>query len=96
MKIATGVDPSRGVRNSAPAARYQRWTEGEAVRLVKAAWRAGYTGLACIIAVAWDTQFSPTDVRTLRERHRRTIGGRLVFDRQADGRAKTGRAAIGR
>ena len=28
-------------------------------------------------------------------RHRATIAGRLVFDRQAEGRAKTGRAAIG-
>src|SRR5262249_33707080 len=62
---------------------------------VKAAWRLGYRGLACIVAVAWDTQFSPVDVRTLAERHRRAMGGRLVFDRQADGRAKTGRAAIG-
>jgi hypothetical protein len=32
---------------------------------------------------------------TLQERHRAASGGRLVFDRQADGRAKTGRAAIG-
>lgn len=31
----------------------------------------------------------------LRIRHRATIGGHLVFDRQAEGRAKTGRAAIG-
>jgi hypothetical protein len=38
--------------------------------LVKAAWRRGYRGLACIIATAWDTQFSPVDVRTLQERHR--------------------------
>jgi hypothetical protein len=42
-----------------------------------------------------DTQFSPVDVRTLAERHRQIIGSRLVFDRQADGRTKTGRAAIG-
>jgi hypothetical protein len=95
MKIASGADPSRGVRNRAPAPRYQRWTEGEAVRLVKRAWRNGYRGLACIIAVAWDTQFAPVDVRTLQERHRVESGGRLVFDRQADGRAKSGRAAIG-
>jgi len=65
------------------------------VRLVKTAWRCGYHGLACVIAVAWDTQFSPVDVRTLRGRHKAIIGGRLVFDRQADGRTKTGRAAIG-
>jgi hypothetical protein len=65
------------------------------VRLVKTAWRHGYRGLACIIAVAWDTQFSPVDVRTLCERHRVTTHGPLVFDRQEDGRTKTGRAALG-
>jgi hypothetical protein len=95
MKIALGADPSRGVRNRAPDPRFQRWQEGETVRLVKGAWRHGFKGLACIVAVAWDTQFSPVDVRTLRERHRGDAGGRLIFDRQADGRAKTGRAAIG-
>jgi hypothetical protein len=95
MKVAHSADPTLGIRNRAPAPRWQRWSEGEAARLVKAAWREGYHGLACIIAVAWDTQFSPVDVRTLCERHRAIAGGRLVFDRQAEGRAKTGRAAIG-
>jgi hypothetical protein len=95
MKIAHTADPSMGVRNHAPAPRWQRWSEGEAVRLVKTAWRHRYHGLACIIAVAWDTQFSPVDARTLAERHRAFVGGRLIFDRQADGRKKTGRAAIG-
>jgi hypothetical protein len=95
MKVAHTPDPSLGVRNRAPPPRWQRWSEGEAVRLVKAAWRDGYHGLACIIAVCWDTQFSPVDARTLADRHRAIIDGRLVFDRQVDGRAKTGRAAIG-
>ncbi len=95
MKVARTVDPSLGIRNRAPAPRWQRWSEGETVRLVKSAWRHGYQGLACIIAVAWDTQFSPVDVRTLAARHLARVGGRLVFDRQADGRTKTGRAAIG-
>jgi len=54
-----------------------------------------WSPLACIVAVAWDAQFSPVDVRTLAARHHATNGGRLVFDRQADGRTKTGRAAIG-
>ena len=70
MKVARTADPSMGIRNRAPAPRWQRWSEGEAVRLVKAAWRHGYRGLACIVAVAWDTQFSPVDVRTLAARHR--------------------------
>jgi hypothetical protein len=95
MKIARTPDPSMGIRNRAPAPRWQRWSEGEVVQLVKTAWRNGYHGLACIVAVAWDTQFSPVDVRTLAARHRRIIENRLVFDRQAEGRAKTGRAAIG-
>jgi len=94
MKVARTADPSLG-RNRAPAPRWQRWTEGEAVQLVKAAWREGYHGLACIIAVCWDTQFSPVDARTLANRHRAVIDARLVFDRQIDGRTKTGRAAIG-
>src|SRR5262249_11372513 len=38
---------------------------------------------------------SPVDVRTLAERHRAIVGGRMIFDRQIEGRAKTGRAAIG-
>lgn len=64
-------------------------------RLVKTAWRAGYSGLACIIAICWDIQFSPVDTRTLRSRHHVTDRGRLIFDRQQEGRTKTGRAAIG-
>jgi hypothetical protein len=95
MRVARTADPSLGIRNRAPAPRWQRWSEGEAVRLVKSAWRQGYHGLACIIAVAWDTQFSPVDARTLAARHRAVSGGNLIFDRQADGRTKTGRAAIG-
>jgi len=95
MKIARGEDPSLAVVNTAPPPRHQRWSEGEAVRLVKGAWRKGYLGLACCIAVAWDTSFSPVDVRTLAARHRAIAAGRLIFDRQEDGRAKTGRPAIG-
>jgi len=95
MKVAHTPDPTLGIRNRSAPPRWQRWSEGEAVRLVKGAWRRGYKGLACIIAVSWDTQFSPVDVRTLAERHRAIMGGRLVFDRQVEGRAKTGRAAIG-
>jgi hypothetical protein len=58
-------DPTLGIRNSAPAPRQALWREGEIVRLVKAAWRAGYRGLAAVMATAWDTQLSPVDVRRL-------------------------------
>lgn len=60
-----GQDPSRAVRRKTPKGRTATWKEGEAVRMVKGAIRRGYHGLACIIAIAWDTSFSPVDVRTL-------------------------------
>ena len=36
------------------------------MRLYKRAWRDGYYGLSAVIAVAWSTQLSPGDVRSLR------------------------------
>ena len=83
-----GADPSLGVRNPGPQTRSATWTHLEAARLVKAAWRSRYTGLAALIATAWDTSFSPVDSR------------RLTTAQLADGRfvvvrAKTGISAIG-
>lgn len=95
MGAVSKPDPSLGLRNAAPAPRWHLWTEGEAVRLVKAAWRSGQRDLAVIIAVTWDTMFQPGDVRTLRLRHATTKDGRLMFDRRVDGRQKTGRPALG-
>lgn len=86
------ADPSLGVRRKAPAPRQAIWYEGEAVRLVKRAWRMNYRGLAAALAVAWDTMLSPVDVRSLT---------RAQLSGDADGplfqlaRAKTGKAAIG-
>jgi hypothetical protein len=66
MKLCpAGQDPSRAVRRRSQGRRTQTWREGEVVRMVKAAWRAGYRGLACIIAIAWDASFAPVDARTL-------------------------------
>jgi hypothetical protein len=99
MRTASGAkycerdhDPSLGVRRETPAPRQAIWFEGEAVRLVKRAWRMGYHGLSVALAVAWDTMLSPVDVRTLT---------RAQLSGDADGplfqlaRAKTGKAAIG-
>jgi integrase len=85
-------DPSAGVRRETPKPRSATWREGEIVRLVKASWRAGYHGLACIEAIAWDTGFSPGDVRTLTLAQSRTDGRTIWFE---VGRAKTGQPAIG-
>jgi hypothetical protein len=87
--------PSRRGSAGAPLPLRPTADRGSGPIVVKGAWRHGYKGLACIIAVSWDTQFSPVDVRTLAERHRAIVDGCLIFDRQVEGRAKTGRAAIG-
>ncbi len=63
-------DPSMAVRNKTPKGRTATFSEGEAVRLIKQAWRdPKKRGLACIMAVAWDTQFSPVDCRMVAPRH---------------------------
>lgn len=85
-------DPSLGIANSQPSPRSAAWREGEVVRLAKEAWRSGYRGLSVAIAFAWDTQFSPVDLRGL------TVAG--IHGEGKDRhlpveRAKSGRAAIG-
>lgn len=95
LKTATGErycvrteDPSLGIRRKTPTPRNAIWSEGEAVRLVKRAWRMNYRGLATALAVAWDTMLSPVDVRSLTKAH-------LKGDVFSLARAKTGKAAIG-
>jgi hypothetical protein len=90
-----GKDPSAGIRRVTPRGRTQCWSEGEAVQLVKQAWRDGFRDLACIIAIVWDTQFQPGDARTLAARHRHIQDGRLVFNRLNEGRQKTGKPIVG-
>jgi len=85
-------DPSLGIRNRAPKARQASWREGEAVRQAKQAWRKGYKGLAVAIAIAWDTQFSPVDLRQLTMANLKGAGAGRYFD---IGRAKSGRDALG-
>jgi hypothetical protein len=81
------ADPSLGVRNRAAPGRKLQWTEGEVVRVAKRAWRMGYHGLAAVIAVAWDTQLSPGDVRALRASQlARGVNGEIFFTE----RSKTG------
>lgn len=84
-------DPSFQFANSAPQPRQDVWREGEAVRLVKRAWRAGYHGLAALLAVAWDSQLSPVDARSLKASQRRRDPVGTWFE---TGRTKTGRKAL--
>jgi integrase len=72
--------------------RSSTWAEGEAARLAKRAWRMGYQGLAAIVAVAWDTQLSPDDVRALRASQMAAAGGGELFFTE---RGKTGKPVGG-
>lgn len=85
-------DPSQAIRKEGVAGRTETWREGEVVRLVKGALRAGYNGLACIAPVAWDTQFSPVDARTLTTAHAVISGSDIAF---VIDRTKTSEAAVG-
>jgi hypothetical protein len=86
------ADPSLGVRNRAAPGRGLEWTEGEIVRVAKRAWRMKYYGLTAVIAVAWDTQLSPGDVRSLRaSQMARGVAGEAFFTE----RGKTGKPVGG-
>lgn len=95
MRYVTIEDPSIGVRNDSPPPRWQTWQEGEVVRIVKSAIRDNDLQMAVMIAVTWDTQFQPGDVRTLQARHLTTRSGRFMVDKSVDGREKTGAAVLG-
>ena len=85
------ADPSLGVRNSAAKGRSETWSEGEAARLAKRAWRMQYYGLAAVIGVAWDTQLSPGDVRALRASQMAKVGyGELCFTERGKTRKPVG------
>ena len=84
-------DPSFQFTNPAPKPRQAVWAEGEAVRLVKQAWRSGYHGLAALLAVAWDSQLSPVDARGLQAGQRRRDRLGTWFQ---TGRTKTGQSAL--
>lgn len=86
------ADPSKAIRRQTPAARQALWSEGEVVRLAKAAWRRGYRGLACVIATCFDAALSPVDARLLTFAQMAQNGQKLSF--RID-RAKSGRAALG-
>lgn len=91
-RYCNAKDPSLGIRRKTPKPRNAIYLEGEAVRLVKRAIRTGYLGLAAALAVAWDTQFSPVDVRgvSLAKLFPDAQGPVFALDR-----AKTGRSALG-
>ncbi|WP_144408384.1 hypothetical protein [Devosia psychrophila] len=85
-------DPSLAIRKEGVAGRTETWREVRLSGWSKGRYGAGFGGLACIIAVAWDTQFSPVDSRTLTPGQVVTSDSGMAFAIQ---RTKTSEAAFG-
>ena len=85
-----GADPAKTFANTPPKPRDQVWYRREVLKLVQVAWRNEFCGLAALMAVAWDSQLSPIDNRslTLAQVRGDAIGPFFALDR-----AKTGKAA---
>jgi hypothetical protein len=88
LKYCSGKDPSRGFQNHAAPGRKVFWEFGDVRSLCRRAWEEGYYGLAAVIAVAWDTSFSPVDVRTLTPAQRHGDAFHIA-------RGKTDKPAVG-
>lgn len=84
--------PALAVSNPQPVGRHQIWLGAEIPKLVAGARELGMDGMAVAIMIAWDTLFSPVDVRT---------ASRSSLKRDATGwylhrsRTKTDREAFG-
>lgn len=55
--------PIGKISNPPPPGRTQRWDHEEVMKLIDVAWSEKCFGMACAIAIAWDTLFSPGDAR---------------------------------
>lgn len=92
LKLTGYPSPAKGFLNPQPRGRSAIWLGAEVPRLVAGAEQLGYAGMAIAIRIAWDTLFSPVDVREL------TVGqirhGKGGAFAQTD-RAKTGKEAFG-
>ena len=85
-----GADPAKTFPNTPPKPRDQIWLRSEVLTLVQVAWRNEYYGLAALMAVAWDSMFSPVDARTLTPAQCQADEAGMMFFTD---RAKTGKAA---
>jgi hypothetical protein len=83
------ADPSKSFANTPPKPRDQIWMRAEVLRLVQVAWRNEYYGLAALMAVAWDSQLSPVDNRSLTLAQARSDDVGIYFSIE---RTKTGKA----
>src|SRR5690606_26559707 len=81
-------NPTHRIANSAPAGRKEIWYAPEVKALIAKAKEMGYSGLSLAIAIAYDTQMQPVDVRRLTLAMKRRDENGVWFETK---RGKTGR-----
>lgn len=86
------ASPAANLTNPQPAGRWQIWLGAEIEDLVVTAAIGGFEAMSLAIEVAWETMFSPVDVRTLRPRQLKRDGQGWYFHRS---RTKTEAEAFG-
>lgn len=64
LKLHGFEAPTKAIRNPQPRGRTAIWLGAEVAILINTAEAEGFSGMALAIKVAWDTLFSPVDVRT--------------------------------
>jgi len=84
--------PALAVANPQPRGRSQIWLGSEIQKLVTGAYELEMDGMAVAIMIAWDTLFSPVDVRTLTKQQLRRDAVGWYLHRS---RTKTDREAFG-
>jgi hypothetical protein len=84
--------PALAVANPQPRGRSQIWLGSEIQKLVAGAYELEMDGMAVAIMIAWDTLFSPVDVRTLTKQQLRRDAVGWYLHRS---RTKTDREAFG-
>jgi len=83
--------PIGGVSNPQPPGRREFWVFSEITTLIKKATEMGFHGMSLAIWIAWETLYSPVDVRSLSTSQLRTDPDGAYFDQN---RAKTGKESL--
>lgn len=85
------ASPAAKIANPQPAGRAAIWLGAELEDLAAGAAMAGFEGISLAIETAWETMFSPVDVRTLRPHQIKSDGHGFYIQRD---REKTGKEAF--
>jgi hypothetical protein len=93
VRLRLGYEsPAANLANPQPSGRIEIWLGAEVEDLAAVAAIAGFEGMSIAVEVAWETMFSPVDVRTLRPRQMKRDAAGWYFHRN---RTKTEAEAFG-